>query len=362
MNALEPAFASKNAICFASDDNYLKYLYVALMSLIDNTSKDNEYDIVILHHKLSRGGVELLQGLQQDNISIRFVEMEPFVSEYDSDVFFTSMHISIATYYRLFVPEIFTNYDKVLYCDCDIVINDNIYSIFNINMTDSILGVIKDVGIARFKRDNKIHSYFNKILKIDVSNYFNAGVILFNIKNALMFNLRRKAFDILKKIKNPQYMDQDILNATTHGHNVFLPVEWNFQWGFEDADERKKAELLAVDPYYRAYFEASKAPKIVHYICGSKAWHTPFKRLSKLWWKYAESSPFYHEFIKNLLPLFEEKDMREIIAPAKRSLYAKYKIYMLLAMFSFGEQRKKWKVLSEKYHAKYRNIRSYLSR
>ena len=50
---LKPAFNNNNiAIAFASDENYVKYLSVAIISLTDNMSKDYNYDIVILEDKI----------------------------------------------------------------------------------------------------------------------------------------------------------------------------------------------------------------------------------------------------------------------------------------------------------------------
>ena len=53
---LKPIFDNSNnntiPIVFASDENYVKYLSVAIISLTDNMSKDYNYDIVILEDKI----------------------------------------------------------------------------------------------------------------------------------------------------------------------------------------------------------------------------------------------------------------------------------------------------------------------
>ena len=52
---LKPIFDNSNntiPIAFASDNNYVKYLSVAIISLTDNMSKDYNYDIVILEDKI----------------------------------------------------------------------------------------------------------------------------------------------------------------------------------------------------------------------------------------------------------------------------------------------------------------------
>ena len=58
---LYPAFKENNfTIAFASDNNYVGYLSVAMLSLIENCSNRYNYDIVVLENNISNKNKKLL--------------------------------------------------------------------------------------------------------------------------------------------------------------------------------------------------------------------------------------------------------------------------------------------------------------
>ena len=74
---IKPAFENEtNCIVFSSDEAYIPLTTVAIQSIIDNRSKDHNYDIIILHD----GVKEYLRKIVEDmavyeNISIRFYDV-----------------------------------------------------------------------------------------------------------------------------------------------------------------------------------------------------------------------------------------------------------------------------------------------
>ncbi|EAH9643737.1 hypothetical protein EYX07_08875, partial [Campylobacter jejuni] len=127
-------------------------------------------------------------------------------------------HISIATYYRFFIPSLFVNFEKVIYLDSDMLINSDISKLYDIDMNDFKLLAVKDiiVNLAHAKHkeiwEKKIVDSCKKCGIKDCSKYFNAGVLVFNM-NKISFKDTIACFKMLKKIKDPYLNDQDILNA-----------------------------------------------------------------------------------------------------------------------------------------------------
>ena len=62
-------------IFFATDDNYLDYLLVTLASLKDHANKKNQYDLYVLYDHISLSNRKRVKTFEQDNISIRFVNV-----------------------------------------------------------------------------------------------------------------------------------------------------------------------------------------------------------------------------------------------------------------------------------------------
>ena len=134
---LKPAFNNNNiAIAFASDNNYVKYLSVAIISLTDNMSKDYNYDIVILEDKIKDKSKLLLLEQVKDfkNVSLRFIDINKYFDKYKYIDFHTRDYITRSTYNRLFIPEIFKNHNKILYLDVDTLINDNLVELYQTDL------------------------------------------------------------------------------------------------------------------------------------------------------------------------------------------------------------------------------------
>ena len=108
-------------VFFSTDNNYLPYLDVAIRSLIKNASKEHNYRIVILNTGLDREKMDKIKALSSDQFIINFVDVSHAVDDIKHQLR-NVYHFGLATYYRLFIEELFPEYDKILYLDCDIVV------------------------------------------------------------------------------------------------------------------------------------------------------------------------------------------------------------------------------------------------
>ena len=146
INSIKPIF-DKNyiPIVFATDDNFVPYLYVAMYSLISNADENNNYDIVILYSKINNYNISRLLELSSDNVSIRFFDMTEYMNKY-SELWYTHWNYSDAVYYRFFIPEIFSNYDKVLYLDGDVIFNCDVSELYNVYLKDNYIAAVQDIS------------------------------------------------------------------------------------------------------------------------------------------------------------------------------------------------------------------------
>lgn len=100
---------------------------------------------------------------------------------------------------------------KIIYLDTDTVINNDIGELYNIDITNYEVGVVRDIMFANFV-------YFR--------NYFNAGMMLMNLKMLK----ETKAFDkaaYLCKTKKLAFADQDALNRSIK-HRLMIPYKFNW--------------------------------------------------------------------------------------------------------------------------------------
>ncbi len=240
-------------IVFSTDDNYVLPLAVAIKSLLDKKNKKDEYRIYVFHDKLSEESKEKIKLVCGENF-LEFVNIGKFLFD---TTFPSDGHVnSVATFFRLFIADILPEYDKILYLDCDVLINGDVGKLFDCDLKDFILAGNKMLGDNAVERD-----------------YFNAGVLLFNVKECLKNDICKKALKYIGDNKKIQYQDEQTLNEVCKGKVVNFPYKYNFQtWYCVSGELLKKTGIKKV-----------KDISIIHY--SSKPWKDDTVPLGQLWWK-----------------------------------------------------------------------------
>lgn len=298
INNIQPIF-NKQGICVSCSDFYAKYLSILLLSIIEHSTPKNKYDIIVFTTDMSIETKHILETLtNQKNIKIRIFNINEKIKKYQ---FYTWAHFTPNTYYRLSIPELLKNYDKILYLDSDTVVNTDIAQIFNINLNDNYIAAAKDSHVLSYCNGVNLEQleYNKNILKLKKpQEYFQMGVSLFNIKK---FNTdyTDNLLEIASKVQY-RWLDQDILNVEFQGEIKELSIDWNVM-------------ILNKPPYLDEYYlpqryreqycKARFSPKIIHY-CGGVYYRFPFlPDLGRFFWKYAIKSPFFEDIITQMINL-----------------------------------------------------------
>ena len=112
-------------VFFAIDDKYVPFAGVAIKSIIVNSSKDYNYKFIILNENVKEERLMKLKALEQENVTIEFVSMnkglESITDREENKL--RCDYFTLTIYYRIFIPVMFPEYDKVIYLDSDIVVN-----------------------------------------------------------------------------------------------------------------------------------------------------------------------------------------------------------------------------------------------
>lgn len=265
-------------VFFTVDETYAPYLSTALASLIDNTSEKYDYDVNVIYHNLTRRSMRKLEKLnkgKEDHVNLIFTEMQETL-EGISDRKETRLKADCFTptiYYRIFLPEMFPQYDKGIYLDSDIIVRTDIAELFNVDLAGNIMAACTDMST----QSNKLFcKYFDDAVGIPHKKYFNSGVLLMDFKKFRDEEFCEHFFYLLNKYDfDTVAPDQDYLNALCNGRVKYLGYEWNTMPsnGFTHIDE----------------------PKIVHYNLFFKPWHYDGTEYEEYYWKYAKRSAFIKE-------------------------------------------------------------------
>ena len=251
-------------------------------------------------------------------------------------------HISLATYYRFVLGRIFPHFEKILYLDCDIIINDDVSALYATELGDKWIGAVPDmrerIAIHRnLKVAGRLFGdYVLQELGVTENQYFQAGVLLYNIRRFIEDGVEPLLFAKAKEIEQPILMDQDILNAVCKGHVHYLPVRWNVEWqiGFEFEDLSKELSFSN-----RVIYEkARNDPAIIHYASPVKPWNYPPRPFSALWWQHAAKTPWYEYLLSGFSSTLkdlakkrrQERLKKESAEMIKNSLREKIRLKMAI--------------------------------
>ena len=259
-------------VFFTLDKDYIIHFTVCLTSLLEN-NKDLDISVYVIHDIEDKNILENISTFFCMNylIKLKLITL-------DSSIFKNlpiSQYISQASYFRLLFADIIpSTVLSGLYLDCDTIVTGSLRELMDLNFYTkecdeeySLLVVSDDNELKEVERFNR--------LGLDLYSYFNAGVMLLNLKKWRTNNVSNLLMEIAEKNKsNLKWHDQDVLNI--YFQNKFGKL----------------------NPIYNKF--ASKKyptlPIIIHFSGYSKPWHfvnsDPYKYI---YWKYLALTPFKKE-------------------------------------------------------------------
>ncbi|UDQ97658.1 glycosyltransferase family 8 protein [Lentisphaerota bacterium WC36G] len=266
-------------IAMASDDNYINLLIIALTSVIMNSSSNVHcYILTTGFSSENLAKLEKLKKLGNSEFSFEIIT----IKENDFKEFPKVRKLGLMTNARLKIHRFIPDIDKILYLDCDIVAIADIAECFNHEFAnDELFGACMDyVSPQKAER-----------IKVDYHSYFNAGILLMNLKKMREINFSKLCGDCLSDETLTVKNDQDLLNAVTSRANLKwlrLAAHWNV---FADVSFRKikKTKLYHNELYLIK--EALQSPKIIHYTGIKPTTYNYRARFKNIFWDYVRKSP-----------------------------------------------------------------------
>ena len=186
----------------------------------------------------------------------------------------THGHLSTATYYRLFLPELLpVEVGRVIYLDTDIVVRQPIEELWDTDLEGHSLAAVQKPRAGEF----------GEVGLSRESDYFNAGVLLIDLPRWRKRRIGEAALEFaLHRSQRIQGHDQSALNHVLAGNWKRLDPRWNQQFKFfvhtAGYLRMNRAELR----------ELRRDPFIIHYTTASKPWH------------YLNDHPLRHCYYENL--------------------------------------------------------------
>lgn len=262
-------------IFFTIDNGYAPFLAVALNSAIKNASPDREYKAIILHQDVSESNIARLKALQTPNFQIELMPMKANFEALDDRMSnrLRCDYFTLTIYFRLFIPEMFPQYDKGIYIDSDVVLTTDIAKLYDIDIGDSLIGACNDLSIADIP---PLVAYTENAIGVKKEQYINSGVLLMNMKALREADLEGNFLRLLNTYHFDSIApDQDYLNAMCNGKICYLDAMWDAM----PNDARPPLTDTC----------------LIHYNLFSKPWCYDDVQYADVFWKYARDSGYFDE-------------------------------------------------------------------
>lgn len=245
-------------IAYWTNENYTKYAYVSLFSLLKNLKWDHK----VICHLLTPPNNKYVLLFEDLKKSFKFFEFERhIIDEKDFDIPTSLPHLTSSAFYRLKVDSFVKWTEKLLYIDADTIVLWDISELYNEELKGNIAWVISEWPSLWTKE---------LIRQFDLKHnkYFNSWVLLINLKKRRDFKVWDKVLELLKLRRYP-CDDQDPLNIVLQDNCKWLDWKYNVTTSyFFD-----KIDFVNVWFDYNYFKSAINNPTIVHFTGSQKPWH-----------------------------------------------------------------------------------------
>lgn len=216
-------------IGYGIDNGYARCMAASIASICKNNIGLN----LAFHVMTIKLSDENIAGIQQ--LAETF-QMEIHLYEIDTEAFRklpTHEHLPIPTYFRFILPLLLEDKERVFYIDADIVCIGNFGELLKLKMNENIIAAVPDFELIGKKR--------NKALGLNNHTYFNAGMLVIDIKKWNAYDVAAKVMQVLsEKPEKFRYLDQDALNLILTGKVYYLDKKYNFI----NSVDTKKQEII----------------------------------------------------------------------------------------------------------------------
>ena len=266
-------------IFFAVDDEYIPFLAVTLQSIVEHSTEENYYVIKILCTNISEENKEKINKYTKDNISIEFVDLNYYIEKIKNKLY-TRDYFSMTTYFRLFISNLYPQYNKAIYLDSDIVLLTDVVELYKEDIGDNLVGAVRDDII---QQNEVFQEYVEKVVGVSsYKNYFNAGMLIMNLDELRKNKFQEKFLYLLENVKYSVVQDQDYLNRICKGRVKLLDASWNVM---PNATKDVNEDNI----------------KLIHYNYQYKPWHYDNIAYANYFWNFAQKTEFYDKLqeVKN---------------------------------------------------------------
>ncbi|MEA4957709.1 General stress protein A [bioreactor metagenome] len=288
-------------IVYSSDENFVPYLSVSLISFLEHNYSDfDKIVFYILDNGILDRSKEKLKILCEDfGSELYFIATSDIENKYNIKLDLGSRDSNsypFSAYSRLFLSTLLdVDIKKVLYLDADSLVVGSFKELWEEDISSYLCAGVLDII-------NPVTKIESMIIGREDDPYINTGVLLINLDKWRFDNVEKKFIDFIEKYNDFNFLhaDQSVLNAvfTDKSKILILNPEFNVTLSLYELEYKNISKYVVFDYYSKNVVEKAKKNPILHHATTTFYWGRPWVLGNikipyyDLYKKYAEKSPF----------------------------------------------------------------------
>ncbi len=270
-------------VIYQFNEKYVPYAGVSMTSLLVNNKDADEINIYVLGEGLSseaKGKLE--RAVAKFNRRILFPETEGLIEKFKT-LGMIPYRGAYSVYLRLFFTELIDIKGRALYLDSDTIVDGSLIPLIEYDLDGKSVGMVLESI-----RDN----YKVMIGMGEMSDYYNSGVILFDVDKWKENRYCDKIVEHIRNVRSSYIGDQDFLNIVCEGDVCRLPVKYNFQPLHGRYNLKQYSSVYGMNGYYSKHdIEESRSSAIIYHC---------YRWLGEFPWDKGNLHPFGEVFDRYL--------------------------------------------------------------
>ena len=250
-------------ILICPSHNYIMPYGIMLESLFTNNKGENIQIYAIIDEDVTED-----DKIKLDNIIRKYHALIDYVLfPHNDNIHLPDMsrdRLTRAAFFRLFSASLLSKeVTKILYLDGDIIIMDNLRSLWE---TD-----IDNVAVAGIMDQWQNNTWYNRLHYSNKLGYINSGVLLINLKYWREHQVESRFISFVKN--HPERIkqhDQDIINYVLREEKLLLSLRYNVQNAHYYRPEYSMLDYWSMES---EILDAQKYPVILHFAGAIKPWN-----------------------------------------------------------------------------------------
>jgi len=286
--------------CF--NNNYAIPAGVAFYSLLKNSNTNYNYKLYVLHSNITNENQKLLLKTieKYPNAELKFINLQnKFSSLFKKTA--SKAYFSEEMYYKLIIPNLFTQYDKIIVTDADVLFISDLSVLYNnFNSQENYYLYSEKAKRTHEQKEFIKNTYYKDFPDEDFKKLIcSAGFMIYNLNKMRQDNIEDKWVDFIEKNSNKVWLpEQDTINIICYPNIKFFPT--NTMFCNLSYSETQKDEL-------------DNNIIQLHYVGENKPWKKNCP-LIKLWFNYLLETPLFEAYIDSLEGNLKSKKIKTLFS------------------------------------------------